>query len=141
MLTKAGFETAVISNQSGVEKGLFTKKDLKNIDRKIIGGLKGLGGRLSGTYYCTHSSEKNCDCKKPKTGLLKKATKRKRIDHKNSYFVGDTERDIIAGKNFGIKTIAVLSGYYNRKDMMAWQAKPDFIVKDLLTAVKKVILK
>ena len=83
MLTKAGFEIAVISNQSGVEKRLFTKKDLKDIDRKMLKGLKGSGGKLSGTYYCIHSTEKNCDCKKPKTVLLKKATKGKKIDRKN----------------------------------------------------------
>jgi D-glycero-D-manno-heptose 1,7-bisphosphate phosphatase len=138
MLNDAGFQVFVISNQSGVSKGLFSKKDLNDIDKKMIKGLRPSGGRIKKSFYCIHPTEANCDCKKPKTGMLKKATKGKRIDFKNSFFIGDTERDIIAGKSFGVKTIAVLSGYYNRRQMKLWEAQPDFITKDLLSAAKLI---
>jgi len=139
MLNDAGFEIFVISNQSGVSKGLFSAKDLKDIDRKMVRGLKKRGAKIRKSYYCIHPAEANCECKKPKTGMLKKAAKNIRPDRKNSFFVGDTERDIIAGRDFGVKTIAVCSGYYNRKQMKKWKTRPDFIKEDLLSAAGLIL--
>ena len=141
MLKDASFEVVVISNQSGTAKGLFTKKDLKAIDKKMFAGLKAKCTGLDGTYYCTHSSESGCACKKPRTGLIRKAVGKARIDHENSFFLGDTQRDMLAGKRYNLKTILLLSGYSKRKDIKSWKIKPDFIAKNLLCAVKEIILK
>lgn len=141
MLTKAGFDIVVTSNQAGVAKRLFSKDDLKGIDKKLHKGVEASGGRIRKSFYCVHHPEAGCKCRKPNTGLIKKAVGKAKIDKRNSFFVGDTERDVMAGSAYGVKTIAVLSGYYNRKDMKSWQVKPDYICKDLLAAVKKVILK
>ncbi len=140
LLTRAGFASAIISNQSGIGKGLFTKTDLIKIDAKMLKGIKSKGGALSGTYYCIHPTEVNCDCKKPKTGLLKKAVGKNRVDFKQSFFIGDTERDAVAGNTFGLKTIAVLSGYAGKKDIKKWKIKPDYIANDLYDAVKNIVL-
>ena len=141
MLNKAGFEVVVISNQSGIAKGLFTKGDLKAIDEKMFKGLKETGAVIKKTYYCTHLAEENCGCKKPDTGMLKKAVGKSRIDKKNSFFIGDTQRDAHAGNSYGVITIAVLSGYAGRGDIKKWKIKPDYIAKDLISAVEGIILK
>lgn len=141
MLTDCGFDIVVVSNQGGVAKGLFSKEDLKKIDKKMMRGILASGGRIRKSYYCTHHSAANCKCKKPRTGLVKKAIGKRRLNRKNSYFIGDTERDIATGKKTGIKTIAVLSGYNSKKDIKAWKQKPDFIARDLLAAVEKVVVR
>ncbi len=140
LLTEAGFTSVIISNQSGIGKGLFTKTDLIKIDAKMLKGVKTKGGSLSGTYYCIHPTTVNCDCKKPKTGLLKKAVGKNKVDFRKSFFIGDTERDTVAGTTFGVKTIAVLSGYAKRKDIKKWKIQPDYIADDLYSAVKDIVL-
>ena len=141
MLTDAGFDIVVTSNQAGVARKLFSREDLKRIDNKMMRGIKAAGGRIRKSYYCTHLPDANCRCRKPQTGLVKKAAGTRKIDRKNSYFVGDTERDVATGRRSGLKAIAVLSGYNSRKDIKTWKVKPDFIAKDLLSAVKEVILR
>ncbi|MFH1867654.1 MAG: HAD family hydrolase [Candidatus Omnitrophota bacterium] len=141
MLTEAGFDIVVTSNQAGVAKGLFSRDDLKGITEKMIKGIEAKGGKIRKAFYCLHHPDAGCACRKPKAGLIKKAVGKSRIDKKNSFFIGDTERDVAAGKSYGVRTIAVLSGYYNRKDMKLWQTQPDYTCRDLLCAVKDVILK
>ena len=141
MLGAAGFKMAVISNQAGVGKGLFSKDDLDAINRKMLRQLKAFGVRISKTCYCIHDPQENCACRKPNTGLLNIAIGRDSVDLHNSFFVGDTERDAVTGHRFGIKTIAVLSGYADTKAIRKWSIQPDFITKDLLSAVRDIILK
>jgi D-glycero-D-manno-heptose 1,7-bisphosphate phosphatase len=141
MLNEAGFRVIIISNQTGVGKGLYSKEDLKNITEKMLKGLERSKAKLDKICYCIHHPDAGCDCRKPRTGMFKKAVKKIEFDHKNSFFVGDTERDTLAGKNFGVKVVAALSGYNKRKDIKKWEIQPDFIAKDLLDAVKRVILK
>jgi D-glycero-D-manno-heptose 1,7-bisphosphate phosphatase len=141
LLNQAGFKVIIISNQTGVGKGLYSKKDLKDVTDKMLKGLKRSNAALDKICYCIHHPDSNCGCRKPKTGMFKKAVGKSRFDRRNSYFVGDTERDTLAGHAFKVRTIAVLSGYNNRKDIKKWQVRPDFIAKDLLEAVEKVVLK
>jgi D-glycero-D-manno-heptose 1,7-bisphosphate phosphatase len=140
LLNQAGFKVIIISNQTGVGKGLYSKEDLKRVTDKMLKGLKASNAWLDKICYCIHHPDSNCGCRKPKTGMFKKAVGMSKFDRKNSYFVGDTERDTLAGHAFGVKTIAVLSGYNSRKDIKKWKVQPDFVVKDLLEAVEGVIL-
>ena len=141
MLNNAGFDIVVISNQAGVGKGLFSKEDLKKIDKKMLKGIRASKGKIRGTYYCIHHPDANCECRKPKTGLIKKAVGKNKVDFKNSFFIGDTERDVVAGGRSGLKTITVLSGYNKNKDIKKWKNQPDYIAKDLYNAVRKIVLK
>lgn len=140
MLNKAGFKVIIISNQTGIGKGLYSKDDLKRITAKMLKGLGISGAKLDKICYCIHHPDAGCSCRKPKTGMFKKAVRRAGFDRKNSFFIGDTERDTLAGKRFGVKAVAVLSGYNKRKEIRRWKVQPDFIAKDLLDAVKRVIL-
>jgi D-glycero-D-manno-heptose 1,7-bisphosphate phosphatase len=139
LLNQAGFKVVIISNQTGVGKGLYSKDNLKRVTDKMLKGLKASNARLDKICYCIHHPDSGCDCRKPKTGMFKKAVGKRKFDKRNSYFVGDTERDTLAGHAFGVKTIAVLSGYAGRKDIKKWKEQPDYVAKDLLEAVGVVM--
>jgi D-glycero-D-manno-heptose 1,7-bisphosphate phosphatase len=94
------------------------------------------GGRIRSVSYCTHDFNAGCDCRKPKTGLIKKATRGMEIDFKNTYFIGDSRLDAGVGKNIGCKTILLLTGKEDPGDIKNWEHKPDFIKNNLMEAVK-----
>ena len=140
LLKEAGIDVIIISNQTGVGRGIFNEDDIKAIDNKMLKGIESSGGKLKKIAYCIHDPNAGCDCRKPKTGMFKLTTKGINIDKKNSFYIGDTERDVVAGNSFGIKTVLVLSGYDRAEDIKRWKIKPNFISKDLLTAVKDIIV-
>lgn len=140
-LRENGYKIIVISNQGGVGKGYFSKEDLDKVNNYMLKEIEMQGGEIFGVYYCPHKKEDNCECRKPKTGLLKMAMSNINADIKNSYMVGDTERDIEAARNFGLKTILVLSGKTKLRDADNWKNKPDEIKKDLREAVDFILKK
>ncbi|PIY83046.1 MAG: D,D-heptose 1,7-bisphosphate phosphatase [Candidatus Omnitrophica bacterium CG_4_10_14_0_2_um_filter_44_9] len=137
-LTRAGYALYCISNQAGVSKGLYSKKTLKKITELMLSGIRENGGKIK-ILYCLHTSEMNCACRKPKIGLLKKATKGKKTDLKNSFFIGDSLLDVKAGKLFGCKTVLVLSGREKLKNTPNWYVSPDFVAKSLSTAAINIL--
>lgn len=138
-LTKRGYQIVIVSNQAGVSRGIYTKAALDSITRKMVSEIESHGGKLYSVQYCIHINEDNCDCKKPKTGLVTMATQGQNVDFSKTYLVGDAERDIVTGKRLGCKTILVLTGKTRgRHEADDWQVKPDFIVNDLNAATKVV---
>jgi len=140
LLKEHGFDVYVVSSQGGVSKGLFTKEKLDKITKNMLTQIEKSGGRIKKVLYCLHTKEDNCDCKKPKTGLFVKAVGNIGDDLKNIYFIGDDKIDIEAGRNLGCKTILVLSGKTNKRDLHSWEFLPDVIAYNLLEAVKKTVL-
>ncbi|MGB3082259.1 MAG: HAD-IIIA family hydrolase [Candidatus Omnitrophota bacterium] len=138
-LAEAGYKGVIISNQQGVGKGYFTEKDLEAVTDEMLQKIKKAGGDIEGVYYCTHAKEEDCPCRKPKTGLFEKAEKELGIDPKRKFYIGDTERDMDAGRAAGLRTILVLSGKSSRDDAKSWHAKPDFICDNFLEAANLVI--
>lgn len=140
-LAQNNYRIVVISNQAGVNKGIFSLEDLNNITEKMASILKEKGVKIEKFYYCVHTEEEKCNCRKPQTGLLYKAQAELRgIKFENSFFVGDTEIDIQTGKAAGTKTILVLSGKTKKiEDTYTWDAKPDFIAGNLKEAADIVI--
>src|SRR3989338_8440537 len=137
ILTQEGYSIFVISNQAGVAKGIFSVAKLEHINRKMLRDVRGMGGRIKKTFYCTHFSHAGCDCRKPEIGSIRKAlgSMNKTIrSAQKAFFVGDTESDILAGHNAGCETIFVLSGGQDRRNMRGWEVKPDFVAQDLLEA-------
>lgn len=147
LLNKNKFKVFIISNQAGVQRRLFSQEDLDAITRNMLREIKKQGGNVDGVYYCVHTEARRCSCRKPKTGLLKKAVRglsrreRQTIDFARSYFVGDDLKDMQAGRDFGVNTIFVLSGKNNKTSLSGWPIKPDFVARDLWEAVNKVICK
>lgn len=133
-LNRNGFRLCVISNQAGVAKGLYSQKDLEQIDRKMSDQFKRNGACLSGIYYCIHHPQDNCDCRKPKTGLLEKAVSELGICPRMSFFIGDSFLDMKAARNFGAKSVLVLSGKEKISNRDNWEFEPDYIFDNLLVA-------
>lgn len=140
-LNRKGFEVIVISNQAGVNKGYFSKEDLKAVTKRMLDEINKNGGRIKEVYYCIHRDEDNCDCRKPKPGLLEKAAREFNIELGNTYFIGDSEVDVIAGRRAGMRTIFILSGKTSRREMEKWPEKPDYTFNDLLEAVNWMLKK
>jgi len=143
-LISSGFRLFVVSNQAGVSKGIYPQENLDDITDKMLNDLAGDGINISAVYYCTHRPEDNCDCRKPKIGLLEKAAVKLRqenleIDFKESYFVGDSIRDIETGKSAHLKTILVFSGKEKPENKDNWQTVPDFSARDLSEAAELII--
>lgn len=142
ILNDAGYKVIIISNQSGVNKGLFTQKDLDEITENMLKELrkKGINNILK-VYYCIHTKEENCNCRKPKTGLFKKAEEEiGKIDFSKTFFIGDSDTDVIAGKNIGAKTILVLTGKTKtEEETEGWEIKPDYIFPSLKEAAEFIL--
>ena len=140
-LNKEGYEIAIISNQAGVAKGLYTMDILDQITRNMVCEIEKRGGRIRSTHYCPHMDKDNCDCRKPRTGLFKTAIQGLTVNFKDTFFIGDGITDIKAGKDIGAKTIMVLSGKTSLKDRAQWDVEPDYIAQDLRDAVERIVLK
>lgn len=138
------FKIFVISNQAGVGKGIFSQKTLDIITKNMLLEIERAGGKIEAIYYCTHKPDQNCSCRKPKTGLIDLAINQLKdhackINLSNSYFIGDTIRDIEAGKKAGLKTILVFSGKERPENKNNWQALPDFTAHNLSEAVDLIL--
>ena len=136
LLSRAGCKIFVASNQAGVGKGTYTQKTLDTITAKMLKDIAQAGGRIDKVYYCTHRKEAGCSCRKPKPGLLKQAAREFKVNLKETYFVGDTIRDVLTAHAVGAKSILILSGKEKSSNQKNWEAKPDFVFKDLLAAAK-----
>ena len=141
LLTRAGYEMAVVSNQACVSHGLVTRAALKRMTKKMMERIRRAGGRIRRIYYCPHQSADRCACKKPKTLLLEKAVKGRRLRRRQIFYVGDSDVDVQAGKKFGCRTVLVLSGRHKRRDIRSLPVKPDFVKKDLWEAARWLIRK
>jgi len=136
LLSRAGFNIFIASNQAGVGKGAYAQKTLDAITAKMLKGIEQAGGKVAKVYYCTHRKEAGCICRKPKPGLLKKAAREFKVNLRKAYFVGDTIRDVLTAHAAGAKSILIFSGKEKLSNQKDWEAKPDFVFKDLLAAAK-----
>lgn len=131
------FLVIIVSNQRGIARSLMTLGDFDDINAKMKEELSKNGARVDGVYFCPHDSKDNCECRKPKIGMVKKAEKDFNIDLKDSYFIGDSSSDILCGKNAGLIAIGVKTGE-GCKDC---RVKPDYMFEDILEAVNFIMKK
>lgn len=110
LLNQSGYRVAIATNQSGVSRGLFDMATLNSIHDKMHRELASVGGRIDAVFYCPHSADDNCDCRKPKTGMIREIAKRFSVELDKVYAVGDALRDLQAFANAGCKTILVRTG-------------------------------
>lgn len=104
----AGFLLIVISNQSGIAKGIYSKEDVELLHRHLINTLKKEGIGLLEIYYCPHHpTVSKCLCRKPDSMLLEKAIARFGIDPQKSWFIGDAQRDTEAGQKAGVRSLQI----------------------------------
>lgn len=101
------FLVVIITNQSAINRKLTTSQKVDEIHQTIKNEIKKNNGIIDGIYVCPHTPHESCQCRKPKPGLLMKAIDELGIDPKLSWMVGDSDSDIMAGKNVGCKTIKI----------------------------------
>ena len=110
LLQKAGYLLIIISNQSGIGRDLFTIQDTEKMHAYLLKKLKQQNIRIEEIYYCVHHPETgSCLCRKPDSLNVEKALARFNIDPALSYFIGDKERDTLAGEKAGVKGILIES--------------------------------
>jgi D-glycero-D-manno-heptose 1,7-bisphosphate phosphatase len=125
-----------------VSRGIVSEKELDGLTERYKHAIKEHGGRVDRVYYCTHSEEDGCSCRKPSAGLFLRAADDLGLrGFEGKYMIGDSERDIRAGKKVGLRTILVLTGKSSADDARKWSDGPDLIRKDLLEAAEAVISK
>lgn len=149
LLNEAGWLAILVTNQAGVARGYFTEDMIGAVHGVLEAELKLAGARLDAIYYCAHHPSvghppyrSDCDCRKPRPGLIHRAAADFDIDLAGSWMIGDRYSDIELAHNAGVRSAFVLSGYgrgeweYQRD---AWQSAPEMVAEDLLEAVRKII--
>lgn len=146
-LKAAGFLLIVVSNQPIVARGILTEEDVDHLNGEMRKNLILAGAPpLDGVYYCPHHPNAtltayrvDCDCRKPKPGLLIRAAEEMEISLCNSYMIGDRITDIIAGSTAGCRTILVETGQHTAPPIQTTEAldlsiEPDHVCRGLLEA-------
>jgi D-glycero-D-manno-heptose 1,7-bisphosphate phosphatase len=146
IFNELNFKVIVITNQSGIARGYFDEQLLRQVHQKLLSTVEGNLAKIDKIYFCPHHPKegsdpykKKCDCRKPAPGMLAFAQKDFNINFKESYMIGDRYKDVLLGKNNGLKSIFLLSGYgkgeyeYQKE---SWQTQPDYIAETLLEAAK-----
>ena len=130
-----GDALVVITNQSGIARGLILPEEHAAVRQEFERQLKSFGLALDGYYFCPHAPDAGCPCRKPFPGMLEQEAKDLGIDLATSFMVGDRESDVLAGKNAGCKT-AFLAGTAPQLDYGASVAATDWdaLLEGILTA-------
>ena len=120
-LQSLSYKLIIVTNQSGIARGLFSEKQFHEFDFYMKKLLISKGIKIEETFYCPHHPDsriakyrKNCNCRKPKSGMLEQAITKHHVDKSNSFLVGDNKRDIIAGEFIGIKSFLFKSNNLNQ---------------------------
>ena len=148
LINKAELKAIVITNQSGIARGIYTEETLNAIHQKMIEELAMQGAKLDGVYYCPHHPKIGdaryrieCDCRKPKTGMLDRAAREQDIDLSRSFVIGDKASDINLALNAGARAALVMTGY--GRDTQAhpdlFPCEPTFVAETLLDAVRLIL--
>ena len=109
-LNQAGYHVVVATNQSGLGRGLFDMDTLNGIHEKMHRTVLGVGGRIDAIFYCPHTLESDCPCRKPKSGMFERIAKCFNIDLPGTPAVGDSLRDLQAAAAVGATPLLVLTG-------------------------------
>ncbi|MEK7798175.1 MAG: lipopolysaccharide heptosyltransferase II [Nitrospirota bacterium] len=143
-LNRAGFKAIVLSNQSGLARGLITTEQLDAIHRRLRELLAADGARLDGIFICPHHPEDACSCRKPAPGLVMRARQELGLASDHAVVIGDKASDVGLARNIGATAVFVLSGHHPEEEQarMADQGlAPDFMARDLAGAVKWILEK
>lgn len=145
-LKEAGFLLVVVTNQSGIARGYFTKDDVDRLHAHMQKELARHGTSIDAFYLCPHHPDygtgeggSDCDCRKGKPGMLLQAAKDWNIDLSASIMIGDKRADLEAGRAAGCYTILVRTGYGEEELKKGGEEMADVVANDLLTAAHHVL--
>lgn len=141
-INESGMKSVLITNQSGIDRGYFKESMVHEVHQVLQQGLKQWEARMDGIYYCPHAPERDCDCRKPKPGLILRAARDLDIDLGKSFMVGDRYLDVRAANAAGVRSVLVRCGdgasevekYANQPVL-----QPNFVADNLLDAVDAIL--
>jgi len=148
-LNENGWLAIVITNQAGVARGYFSEDMIRTVHERMTNELERDGAKLDAVYYCAHHPSVgespyrfDCDCRKPKPGLITRAAGDFAIDLAGSWMAGDRYSDVELARNAGVKSAFVLSGYGRGEwehQRASWTEQPDLVAENLLEAVRLIV--
>lgn len=148
LLKEAGYWVILITNQSAVARGYLTEDDLAQVHQSMQNLLAISDAKLDAIYYCPHHPTEGqgayrriCDCRKPATGMIRRALEERRIDITESWLVGDKETDIELGVKVGLKSILVLTGYGEAHIVAVRESFPETLIAANLSAAVELVLR
>ena len=136
-LEDLGLGLVVVTNQSGVGRGLFSPERLAEIHARLEALLADEGVRLAGIYACPHHPDVGCACRKPRTALLERAARELGFEPRRAFVVGDLASDVELGRAVGATTLLVRTGH-GAREIDAGAARPDHVVGDLAEAAELI---
>ncbi len=142
VVNRAGFLAVLVTNQSGVARGLYTEALVEEVHSRLNELLEEGGAHLDGIYYCPHGLVGSCDCRKPNPGMLLRAETELNVDLSRSYVIGDTYSDLEMAWRVGARAALVLTGYgkgnyeHHRGE---WARQPDVVAPNLFAAVTEIV--
>jgi D-glycero-D-manno-heptose 1,7-bisphosphate phosphatase len=149
VLNGEGFKTVIVTNQAGVARGYFEEEMIGRVHERLRGLLEAEGARVDAIYYCAHHPDVgdppyrlDCDCRKPRPGLLRRGASDLGLDLSSSYMIGDSVKDVQAADRAGATGILVLTGY----GLGEWESRrerfrppPAHVANDLLDAARWIL--
>lgn len=141
-LNDANLPVIVVTNQSGVGRGFFAESMVQTVHREMVQQLAAAGAHLTAIYYCPHTSEDECECRKPKPGMIRQAASEHGVDLARSFVVGDRYGDVELAQANGGQGVLVRTGYGDedlRVNGAGWIRQPDFVADDLTDAVAWIL--
>jgi D-glycero-D-manno-heptose 1,7-bisphosphate phosphatase len=132
-LKSKGFKVIIITNQSGIGRGFFTVEQYRVVEAEV---LRQLGdGLIDATYFCPDVPGQHSSCRKPAPGMIVEATREHQIDLARSFLIGDKEIDAECGRNVGVRTIRVRTGF----DRETAGSMADWVAEDLPAAAEIIL--
>ena len=135
LLKDNGFLVVLVTNQSGIGRGIYTEGDMHAVHAQIQTDLT---AKLDAIYFCPHLPDDECACRKPRLGMIESALADFPIELENSWMIGDKNLDVELGLNAGIKPVLVMTGY-GEKHLPELERPPFAVAENLLEAVKIVL--
>jgi D-glycero-D-manno-heptose 1,7-bisphosphate phosphatase len=147
-INRSGYLAVIVTNQAGVARGYFPEPVIHEVHASLLETMAGGDARIDGIYYCPHHPSvgeppyrQDCDCRKPKPGLLRRAAQELGVDLIGSWVIGDRPTDLELAWNVGARAALVKTGYglgellYNSS---RWERQPDLVAENLLEAVQHI---
>lgn len=135
MLYAHGYRLVVITNQSGVGRGLFSLERLHEMNARLAEMVVEAGARLEGIYFCPHAPEEQCACRKPAPGLILQAARELGFDPAAAVVIGDKDSDLESGRRVGAMTVLIAAD----KPSVEARVKADAVAADLVGAASAVL--
>jgi D-glycero-D-manno-heptose 1,7-bisphosphate phosphatase len=150
-LNENGWLAIVVTNQAGVARGYFPQQMIETVHADMTKQVADAEARIDAIYYCAHHPSVgeppyrfDCDCRKPKPGLIKRAAEDFSIDLAGSWMIGDRYSDVELARNAGVNSALVMSGYGRGEwehQRSSWKVQPDLVAENLLEAVRVIVAK